>query len=60
MEGNKKQRGGARPNSGRPVGDRRIPLSVRISQEASDRLNALGVNKSEYIDGLIKKQEGKG
>lgn len=46
-------KGGARPGSGRPETDRKIPVAVRISQEAADILNQQA-NKSEYIDKLIK------
>ena len=45
--------GGPRPNSGRPSTDRKVALSVRISQEAADILQTV-TNKSEYIDQLIK------
>jgi len=41
---------------GRPANDRSITVSVRITQEAVDKLNRLTRNKSEYIDTLIKKQ----
>ena len=47
------QRGGVRPNSGRPANDRNFTLHVRISKEANDIVNAQG-NKSEWIDNLIK------
>lgn len=50
------QRGGVRPNSGRPANDRNIQLSIRITKEASEKLNRLTNNKSEYIDNLIKQQ----
>lgn len=49
----KKQHGGRRPGSGRPANDRNIPLMVRISQKAAERLATVG-NKAEYIDNLIK------
>ena len=51
-----KKRGGYRPNAGRPATDRKIPLSVRISQEAMEKLETLTDNKSQYIDELIKNQ----
>lgn len=54
----KKQRGGMRPNSGRPANNRKVQLMVRISKEAADKLNHLTNNKSEYIDSLILKQRG--
>jgi hypothetical protein len=41
---------------GRPANDRSTMLSVRITQEAMDKLNRLTRNKAEYIDTLIKKQ----
>jgi hypothetical protein len=41
---------------GRPANDRSVMLSVRITQEAMDKLNRLTRNKAEYIDTLIKKQ----
>lgn len=41
---------------GRPANDRSITVSVRITQEALDKLNRLTKNKSEYIDNLIKQQ----
>lgn len=50
------KRGGVRAGSGRPANDRSIPLTVRITQEAADKLNRITSNKSEYIDTLIKKQ----
>lgn len=55
MEGHSTH-GGRRSGSGRPANDRSITLSVRISQEAMDKLNRLTRNKSEYIDNLIKNQ----
>ena len=51
----KKQHGGYRPNSGRPATDRKVMLSVRISQEAADKISQVS-NKSEFIDNLIKKE----
>lgn len=51
-----KKHGGARPNSGRPVTDLKIPLNVRISQQAMDLLNQATTKKSEYIDNLIKER----
>ena len=47
--------GGSR-GGGRPRNDRSVSLSVRITQEAMDKLNTLTKNKSEYIDELIMKQ----
>ena len=47
------QRGGSRPNSGRPANDRNFTLHVRISKEANDIVCAQH-NKSEFIDNLIK------
>jgi hypothetical protein len=41
---------------GRPANDRNVTLSVRVTQEAVDKLNRLTNNKSEYIDHLIKEQ----
>jgi hypothetical protein len=41
---------------GRPANDRSVTLSVRVTQEAVDKLNRLTNNKSEYIDHLIKEQ----
>ena len=41
------------PRRGRPVTAYKVPLMVRISQEAADKLAAVA-NKSEYIDNLIK------
>jgi len=46
-------RGGARNGAGRPETDRTISISVRISQEAYDKLSLIG-NKSAYIDRIIK------
>lgn len=46
-------RGGRREGSGRPVTALKVPLMVRISQEAADKLAGVK-NKSEYIDELIK------
>ena len=50
----KPKRGGARPGSGRKVTPYKIPLNVRITQEAADMIADIPA-KSEYIDGLIKK-----
>lgn len=47
--------GGSR-GGGRPKNDRNIMLSVRITQEAMDKLNSLTKNKAEYIDKLILAQ----
>lgn len=52
----KRQHGGHRPGSGRPVTDRKRPLMVRISEESFLKLDKLTGNKSEYIDNLIKQQ----
>ena len=41
---------------GRPANDRSVTLSVRVTQEAVDKLNRLTTNKSKYIDQLIKEQ----
>lgn len=56
MENKESNRGGHRPGSGRPANDRNIMVSVRLSQEAVDKLNRLTKNKAEYIDRLIKEQ----
>lgn len=53
---NQSNRGGRRTGSGRPKNDRNVMLCVRISQEASEKLNRLTSNKAEYIDDLIKSQ----
>jgi hypothetical protein len=39
---------------GRPVTAYKVPLMVRISQEAADKIAAID-NKSAWIDDLIKK-----
>ncbi len=49
-------RGGRRSGAGRPANDRNCMLSVRITQEAMDKLNRLTNNKAEYVDRLIKEQ----
>ena len=51
----KKQHGGRRSGAGRPAGERNLMLSVRISQEAFDKIAGVS-NKSEFIDNLIKKE----
>ena len=48
-----KRHGGRREGAGRKANDRSIPVLVRITKEASDKLNTVG-NKSEFIDNLIK------
>ena len=53
---NENNHGGRRENAGRKANDRSIPVLVRITQEAADKLNRLTNNKSEYIDNLIKEQ----
>lgn len=50
----KKKRGGARPGSGRKQTPYKVPLNVRITQEAADMIDGITA-KSEYIDKLIKK-----
>lgn len=50
----KDPRGGSH-GGGRPKGDRTVPLSVRITPEANERLRNVK-NKSEYINNLILKQ----
>ena len=45
--------GGSR-GGGRPVTDRNVAVTIRISQEAADILKEQR-NKSEFIDTLIKK-----
>lgn len=54
----KKNRGGARPNSGRHPLGRNVPLMVRITPEASELLNTVD-NKSKFVDAVIKKELGK-
>lgn len=49
-------RGGYRQGAGRPRGDRTKVVTIRLSQEAVDKLNSLTNNKSEYIDTLIMAQ----
>lgn len=44
--------GGSR-GGGRPVTDRNVAVTIRISQEAADILSQQK-NKSEFIDKLIK------
>lgn len=44
--------GGSR-GGGRPVTDRNVAVTIRISQEAADKLKTVK-NKSEFIDNLIK------
>lgn len=53
MNEQKKQRGGARQNAGRKVTPYKVPLNVRITQEAAD-IMARHPNKSEVVDQLIK------
>lgn len=50
----KDPRGGSH-GGGRPRGDRTVPLCVRITPEANERLRNVK-NKSEYIDMLILNQ----
>lgn len=54
MEEQKKNTWGGSRGGGRPKNDRSINLSVRITQEAMDKLNEATSNKSEFIDNLIK------
>lgn len=56
MEAPKKNTWGGSRGGGRPKNDRSINLSVRITQQAMDKLNTLTKNKSQYIDDLIMKQ----
>lgn len=53
MERINNNHGGARLGSGRPSTDRRVALSVRISQDAANILATVS-NKSEFIDRLIR------
>lgn len=48
-------RGGSR-GGGRPTTDRNVAITIRISQEAADKLNRAR-NKSEFIDRLIKQAD---
>lgn len=50
----KDARGGAQPGAGRPKTERNTALTVRISQDAMNKLNSITKNKSEFIDALIK------
>ena len=52
-EQRKSKRGGDRGGR-RPETDRKVPLTVRISQEAKDKLDTVK-NKSEWIDAAVKK-----
>ena len=45
--------GGYREGGGRPETDRKVPVTIRISQESADILKEQR-NKSEFIDTLIK------
>lgn len=47
----KSNNGGRR--RGRPANDRNVPVMVRLSQEAVDKLNRLTSNKAEFIESLI-------
>ena len=47
-------RGGRRSGAGRPANDRNVMVSVRLSQEAVDKLNRMTNNKSWFIDKIIK------
>ena len=47
-------RGGFRPNAGRPETGRTIKISITISPEAAAKISKIK-NKSEYIDNLIRK-----
>lgn len=47
--------GGSR-GGGRPVTDRNVAVTIRISQEAADILKEQR-NKSEFIDTLIKQSK---
>lgn len=49
----KKQHGGYRPGAGRPSTDRSHAVTIRISEEAFQKLKAQK-NKSEVLDQLIK------
>lgn len=49
-----KRHGGRRSGAGRPANDRNIVVSVRLSQEAVDKLNRMTNNKSWFIDKIIK------
>ena len=49
----KSNRGGRRENAGRPASDRSVALTVRISKEASSKLQTVK-NRSEFIDSIIK------
>lgn len=49
-------KGGYRTGSGRPRGTREKAVTIKLSQEAVDKLNSLTSNKSEYIDNLILNQ----
>jgi hypothetical protein len=53
MEQEKKQHGGYRPGAGRPATDRSHAVTLRISEEAFQKLNTQR-NKSEVVDKLIK------
>jgi hypothetical protein len=47
-------RGGFRPNAGRPETGRTVKISITISPEAAEKISKIK-NKSEYIDRLIRK-----
>lgn len=53
----KDNRGGYRPNAGRKkTTERDVPIMVRITKDAAEKLKRLTDNKSEYIDKLIMQQ----
>ena len=53
----KEKRGGYRPNSGRKkTTERDVPIMVRVTKEAAEKLKRLTGNRSEYIDKLIMQQ----
>ena len=48
------EKGGFRPNAGRPETGRTVKISITISPEAAAKISKIK-NKSEYIDNLIRK-----
>lgn len=54
MEAEKKEekRGGVRAGAGRKRGDRTVPLNLRVSEEAAERLKEVP-NKSKFVNDLI-------
>lgn len=56
MQEEKKQRGGARPGSGRKKGKTKIQACFRIEEDLLDKMSEIGNNKNKFVNIAIREK----